>query len=352
MGIPHSNLTTSPTLFQSDSSNLSLLISIYFHLFFLLSRFLFVTVTFQPAITTTSKMRVSCFFVSVAVILAQQASAAPILGLPSLPLIGNEIGVMHSLSNTLEPVPLVGPLTGDVLQSQSEGDLLTTAELAGNRGLISDDSRVGEIVHSIERREDKGLLSGLVPVTDSLTNMPLLSHVGPLTPTTHRLTSQVGELDGTLPIVSDVTNNVSVDLPLNLLKRSAGIPVIGSIPLVGSIPGLNMLGGTSQSSALTSLPGLSAIPSLGDIPGMSSIGSLTSALPIGGFMKRDSALGSLPLIGSTPGLAAIPSLPGLSSISSMPSIPSIPSIPSMPSGASSSSNLLSPLLGGLTSSLL
>jgi len=317
-----------------------LLISIHSRSFSRLSHFFtFVTVTNQQPITTTFKMRVSCFFVSVAIIFAQQASAAPIGGLPNMGLIGNESGIMHSLSTTLNPIPLIGPLTGDVLESKSQGDLLSTTEVAGNNGLINSGSRLGKVVNSIQRRENEALLSSLSPVTDSVNEMPVLST---LSPATHTLTSTVGQLDAKVPVLSGLTDNVSLG-SINIFKRS------GSIPFAGSIPGLDMLGGSSKSS---SIPGLSALPSFGEIPGMSSIGGLASglpAMPMGGFMKRDNTLETLPVVGSLPGMDQMTSLPGFSSLSSMPGLSSLSSMGSgtnMP-GMSSVSNVLSPLLGGL-----
>jgi len=212
-------------------------------------------------------MRVSCFFVSVAVIFAQQASAAPILGLTTLPLIEGHSGVTSSLSNTLQPVPLVGTLTDNVLKGTSEGDLISTTELTGS-DLVNDDIHLGEIIHPLDKRAE---------------GLPL-----------------VGSLPG-----------------LGMLGGSSGSSGVSSMPglsTLSSMPGLSTLSSMPGLSTLTSMPGLNQLSSLGGIQGKNPLGGLTSALPLGGLVKRNYGLGSLPLIGSLPVIGSVTSMPGLSSL--------------------------------------
>jgi len=342
-------------------------------------------------------MRVSCFFVSAAVMLAQQASAAPIVGLPSVPIVAHEAPLVHSLSSTVETLPILGGLTADLLESESHGDLLSTTQLTGQRGLIAQDSRVGEIAHSLTRRQGLPLVGSLAPVTNGLTN-PLLKSGGTVTPVTEGLTSQVTGLERAVPGLDKTTHGLIQSSPLNMnaltsiLKRrgssnpgslTTSVPMIsqvssfpiGAIPGVGvaeSIPGFGSmltLGGAyplpglakrdsdisvlgsvpviQTSNRLTNLSGLTSAPVISglSVGTLSVLGPVGNAQPIVNLHKREGATAATSGTGSIPGMSSLPSMPGMSALPTMGSLSSVPGLSSLPSMGTMPGMSSAPALG-------
>lgn len=172
-------------------------------------------------------MRVSCIFVSVAVLLAQQASAAPVIGLPALPLLDGEGRLVNGLSDTLGPIPIAGPLVGDLLESKSRGGLLSTLDVTGKYGLINDHGFASDLGRSLFDRRDEVPIAG--PILDKF---PIVNQILSAIPfdAIHGL-----DLIESLPGVSEV-DSIESSIPIpNFGKRSGGVPIID--PLLDQLPG-------------------------------------------------------------------------------------------------------------------
>lgn len=267
-------------------------------------------------------MRVSCIFVTVAMILAEQSNALPILGLP---LLGNEGHLVGTLTNTLDRAPVTGGLTHKVVDN---------TQMGGGHELLNTHIALGQITSSLRRRQGIPLVQTVGSVVNGLEGLPVLGNVGSIAPVTQGLTSNVDSVNGALPDIKKVTAGTTQVLPASPLrgffKRDMGLgslPMVGSLPMIGSLPIMGSL------PMVGSLPGLGSLPSMDSIPFAGSMGSGgipgVSSL---GLSKRDTSLplvGSLPLAGSLPGLGSLPSMP---SLPHMPSISSIPVIGGLAAG--------------------
>ncbi|KAI9609486.1 hypothetical protein H4Q26_007443 [Puccinia striiformis f. sp. tritici PST-130] len=224
-------------------------------------------------------MRVTCVFVSVAVLFAGHSQSMPILGLPSLPLVGDA-------TNAPGGLPLVGglgnaasPLTSG-LTSKVGGLTHTVSPVAS--GLTGDvapvTSRLGGVTHNVApvTSDVTGLTGGLPDVNNVASGL-----TGQLAPATSGLTSKLGGLtDNVSPVTSGLSGltgglpdiqNVASGLPVggllsSLVKRDPQFD--GGLPIIGSVPGLDSLGSIMPS--MDSLP----IPSMDSLPGLSSLESL------------------------------------------------------------------------------
>ncbi|EFP78735.1 uncharacterized protein PGTG_04691 [Puccinia graminis f. sp. tritici CRL 75-36-700-3] len=297
-------------------------------------------------------MRVSCFFVSAAIMLAEQTSALPIGGLPTLASEGKYI---HSLAPTFHPVPLVGGLTDKLLEDPSKGGLIATSDLVGEDGLVDTDGPLGKITGSLRRRQGLPLVGALGSLANGVQSLPLLGSVGSVAPVTQGLTSRVGTLGGA-PISPSLGK-----LP-SIIKRESGIPTIPVIsslrPVVSSMRDLNatalgnevthykpFTSGMSMPNFFKRAIGLNSLPSMGSFPGASS---LTSFPGFSSFPSMPSLPGmsSLPSMPSLPGMGSLTSFPSMPSLPSMSTLPSLPSMPSVP-GISSAPGLSTLTSGGL-----
>ncbi|KAI9617748.1 hypothetical protein KEM48_007030 [Puccinia striiformis f. sp. tritici PST-130] len=198
-------------------------------------------------------MRVTCVFVSVAVLFAGHSQSMPILGLPSLPLVGDA-------TNAPGGLPLVGglgnaasPLTSG-LTSKVGGLTHTVSPVAS--GLTGDvapvTSRLGGVTHNVApvTSDVTGLTGGLPDVNNVASGL-----TGQLAPATSGLTSKLGGLtDNVSPVTSGLSGltgglpdiqNVASGLPVggllsSLVKRDPQFD--GGLPIIGSVPGLDSLG--------------------------------------------------------------------------------------------------------------
>ncbi|OAV98633.1 hypothetical protein PTTG_11639 [Puccinia triticina 1-1 BBBD Race 1] len=213
-------------------------------------------------------MRVSCFFVSVVIMLAEQIIALPMGDLPTL---GSELKFAHSLATTLHPLPVVGGLTDRLLADSNNGALLSSNDLASDdgRGLLS----------ILKRR-------GGNPVIDSSSDTGLMSNFDPI------------PLRNVISGLKPFTSGLSIPKMIKRDNNLGSLPLIDSLPGASSIPSLPGLGSLSS---MPSLPGMGSLPSMPSLPGMSNLVSLPQ-------------MGSLPLVSSLPSLPSMPSVPGLSSV--------------------------------------
>ncbi|WAR62741.1 hypothetical protein PtB15_15B328 [Puccinia triticina] len=246
-------------------------------------------------------MRVSCLFVSVAIMLAGEIQSLPVLGLGSLPFLGNDGQLVDTVSNTLHPV--TGNLTGNLLDVSADGDVLSEVDLVGDEGLLSSEGPLGGIVGSLRRRQGLMVLDTLGSVANGVQVMSVLGSVGSILPVTQALTSQVGGLSGGLHKSAPVPA-LPVGLT-SLLKRDS---TVNSLPLVGSIPGASSLPSLSKLPLISSLPSFSSLPLISSVPSFSSL-PLISSVP---------SFSSLPLISSVPGISKLSSgLPSPASLGSL-----------------------------------
>lgn len=228
-------------------------------------------------------MRVSCIFVFVATMLAGEIQSVPILGIDTVPLLGNESRLINGVSSTLHPVPLAGQLTGHLLQGSANGDVLSAVGQAGGRPL----GPLGGVVGSLQRRQATSLIGTLGGLANGVQGMPVLGSVGSTLPVTQAITSKVGSLNGALPDMKDLGTGLHkalppTDLSAGLLKRDANTSALGSIPLIGSLPGASSLPLISSLPSFSSLPLISSVPKLNSLPLISSvpgISKLSSGFP-------------------------------------------------------------------------
>lgn len=235
-------------------------------------------------------MRVSSYFISVALLLAGCSHSLP-------------LDVLNGLTGSGQGAPLINV----------EGVSATLSEI----GLNDNDGL------SILRRRQP-LLDNFGGLLDDVQALPL-----------------IGAPSGIIPGLMPVTEHLSTHGPAysgRIHKRDSqeiGVPGLSQLP---SLPGM---------SSLSSVPGLSSLPSMDSIPGLSSLNSvpglssLSSLASQNSFLqKRDSSVpgaGSLPgltSLSSLPGLSSMGSLPGLSSMSSLPGLGSMGSLPGLPSMSS------------------
>ncbi|PLW33099.1 hypothetical protein PCASD_13819 [Puccinia coronata f. sp. avenae] len=336
-------------------------------------------------------MRVSCIFVSLAVMLAQQASAAPVIGLPALPLLDGEGRLVNGLSDTLGPIPIAGPLVGDLLESKSRGGLLSTLDVTGKYGLINDHGFASDLGRSLFNRRDEVPIAGPIldkfPIMnqilsaipfdaihglDLIESLPGVSKVESIEreipipnlgkrdggiPFLNRIFEQLpglSQLESLLPMDSssdldDAIETIPVVRAFESLKGAIPIPHFGKrsggVPIIS--PLLDQLPGGKQTEAMLSLdtilPGLDAIESLPGVDVVESIERTNIAAPH--FIKRSedlSVLGGIPSLGSMGGKKGIPGVPALSGLGALPSLPAMSSIPSM------TSLPFAPLVGGMS----
>lgn len=344
-------------------------------------------------------MRVSCIFVSLAVMLAQQASAAPVIGLPVLPLLNGKGRLVNGLSDTLGPVPIVGPLVADLLESESRSGLLSSLDVTAKYGVINDHGLVSEIGRSILDRRGGIPIAGAIldkipvvnqiesmipldaiPGRDLIESLPGISEIQSiereipipslgkrdggiafLNPMLEQLPG-LSQLESLLPMdsfpeLNDALETVPVVRAFESLKKAIPIPHFGKrsggVPIIG--PLLDQLPGGIQIEAIlpldTKLPGLGAVESL---PGVNVVESSERTVAASNFIKRSedlSVLGGIPSLGSMGGMKGIPGVPALSGLGALPSLPamsSIPSIlPSLGSMGSKSSIPSIPMLGSI-----
>jgi hypothetical protein len=200
-------------------------------------------------------MRVSCVFVSVAVMLAQQASAAPVIGLPALPLLDGNGRLVDGLTNTLGPIPIIGPLLSDLLESKSRGGLLSTLDVTGKNGLINDHGLSSDLGRSILDRRGEipiaGPLLAQIPGADQIQSMlPIDSFSG------------LNDLIESIPGISTVESlEGAIQLP-SLSKRDAGVQALVS-SILGQVAGGKQFESMIPFDAIPkSLPSMSQIQSV------------------------------------------------------------------------------------------
>jgi len=210
-------------------------------------------------------MRVSCTFVSLAVVLAQQASAAPVIGLPALPLLDGQGRLVNGLSNTLEPVPIVGPLVSDLLESQSRGGLLSTLDLTGKYGLLNRHGLVSELDRTILDRRDLAatVKRGEIPIVgDLLEKIPGVSQLESMLP----MDSFSGLNDAlhSIPGV-DALESLEQDISLpNLSKRDADVQdVVNTI--LANVPNGKQLQSMIPSDVMASLGKIESLPTISQV---------------------------------------------------------------------------------------
>ncbi|PLW09327.1 hypothetical protein PCANC_27078 [Puccinia coronata f. sp. avenae] len=228
-------------------------------------------------------MRVSCIFVSVAVLLAQQASAAPVIGLPALPLLDGEGRLVNGLTDTLGPIPIAGPLVGDLLESKSRGGLLSTLDVTGKYGLINDHGFASDLGRSLFDRRDEVPIAG--PILDKF------------------------------PIMNQILSAIPFD-------------AIHGLDLIESLPGVSKVESIESSIPIPNFGKRSGHVPL-SLPGLSEIEAIESAIPIPNFGKRSPAFPIIaPLLDQLPGgketESMIPldtALPGLDAIEDIPGHP-------------------------------
>lgn len=238
-------------------------------------------------------MRVSCLFVSVAIMLAGEIKSVPILGLGSLPVLGQEGRMVNSVSNILTPLPLAGKLSGDLLKDSAHDDVLSEAGLAGEKGLINSKSALGGVVGSLQRRE-LGLIGGLGNLLSGVEAAPLLGSVTSVAPIAQPATNKLGSLDGNLPALNNLGNPLHKVLPvdaLTILKRDGETSALGSMPIIGSLPGASNLPLVNSVPSFSSLPLVNSVPSFSSLPLINSVPSFSN----------------LPLISSVPGVKSLSS---------------------------------------------
>ncbi|KAI9622254.1 hypothetical protein H4Q26_015290 [Puccinia striiformis f. sp. tritici PST-130] len=330
-------------------------------------------------------MRVSCLFVTVAIMLAEQNNAIPI-GSP--PIVGNEGQLVNKVGSTLHPIPVAGGLT--------------------DRLLVGEDGILSKVTGSLGRRQSLPVVANLLaPVLNGAENMPLLGSVDSIAPVYQALPPQVDGLLTKAP--GSVQRRQSLPVVANLLSPvlngAENMPLLGSVdsiaPVYKGVPpqvdnvntslpdvkkvshGVNKA--APASSKLTSilkrddedslpegLPSMPSLPGMDSVPGLSSMTSAMSSVPIfGGMMKRDADLAlpeGLPSMPSVPGMDSIPGLSSMKSgLSSMPilgnimkrdedtpfteelpAMPSVPGVDSVPGLSSMESGLSSiPILGSI-----
>ncbi|PLW26325.1 hypothetical protein PCANC_27605 [Puccinia coronata f. sp. avenae] len=174
-------------------------------------------------------MRVSCIFVSLAVLLAQQASAAPVIGLPALPLLDGEGRLVNGLSDTLGPIPIAGPLVGDLLESKSRGGLLSTLDVTGKYGLINDHGFASDLGRSLFDRRDEVPIAG--PIFDEIPGVSQLESLLPLD-----AFSGINDFIESLPGMSNIESlEQAIPLP-NLSKRDLNVQALVS-SILAQVPG-------------------------------------------------------------------------------------------------------------------
>jgi len=174
-------------------------------------------------------MRVSCIFVSVAVMLAQQASAAPVVGLPALPLLDGEGRLVDGLSDTLGPVPILGPLVSDLLESKSSGGLLSTLDLTGKYGLINDHGFASDLGRSLFDRRGGIPIAG--PILDEIPGLSQIESMLPLD-----AFSGINDMIESVPGVSDIESlEQAIPLP-HLAKRDLDVQALVS-HILAQVPG-------------------------------------------------------------------------------------------------------------------
>lgn len=230
-------------------------------------------------------MRVSCLFVTVAVMFAGQNNALPIDGLPNLPVLGSEAPLVNKATGTLDTVPIVGGLTDGLLGGKKDGSLLKVKvnnSILRRQGLPVV-STVGGLVNGVETLPLIGGVKSIAPVTEGVT-----SKLGPLNgvlpndntagsldsvaPVAKGVTSEVKPLNADLPNVKKITTKTDKAIPASSLDGT--VPSIlkrESLPLVGSLPGV---GGLTSLPGLDSMPALPlALPSLSSVPVIGGLGS-------------------------------------------------------------------------------
>lgn len=239
-------------------------------------------------------MRVTCLFVSVAIMLAGEIQSLPILGLGSLPVLGHEGRLVNSVTNIVTPLSLAGKVSGDLLKDSAHDDVISETGLAGDKGLINSKSTLGGVVVSLERRQDIALTNGLGNLLSGLTSAPLLGSATSVLPITKPITTKLGSLDGNVPALNNLgspLHNVSPVNALTILKRGAETSALGSMPIIGSLPGASSL------PLVKSVPSLSSLPLVNSVPNPSSL-PLISSMP---------NLSTLPLISSVPAVSQLSS---------------------------------------------
>ncbi|POV98245.1 hypothetical protein PSTT_14567 [Puccinia striiformis] len=326
-------------------------------------------------------MRVSCLFVTVAIMLAEQNNAIPI---GSLPIVGNEGQLVNKVGSTLHPIPVAGGLT--------------------DRLLVGEDGILSKVTGSLGRRQSLPVVANLLaPVLNGAENMPLLGSVDSIAPVYQALPPQVDGLLTKAP--GSVQRRQSLPVVANLLSPvlngAENMPLLGSVDSIApvykgvdnvntSLPDVKKVShgvnkAAPASSKLTSilkrddedslpegLPSMPSLPGMDSVPGLSSMTSAMSSVPIfGGMMKRDADLAlpeGLPSMPSVPGMDSIPGLSSMKSgLSSMPilgnimkrdedtpfteelpAMPSVPGVDSVPGLSSMESGLSSiPILGSI-----
>ncbi|KAI7942834.1 hypothetical protein MJO29_012678 [Puccinia striiformis f. sp. tritici] len=237
-------------------------------------------------------MRVSCLFVTVAVIFAGQNNALPVEGLPNLPVLGNEGHLVNKVTGTLDTVPVVGGLTDGLLGEKNDNLLkVKVAKLNGKNSLLRRQglpvvSTVGGLVSGVETLPLIGGVESIAPVSGGVTSKLGLNRVLPndnvvgsldsVAPVGKGVTSEVKPLNADLPNVKKISSKTDKALPVSsldgtvpsILKRQS-IPLVGSLPVVGgltsSLPGLGLPSMPAMPALPLAVPGLSSVPVVGGL---------------------------------------------------------------------------------------
>ncbi|KAH9444562.1 hypothetical protein Pst134EB_024824 [Puccinia striiformis f. sp. tritici] len=204
---------------------------------------LWATASTHSFYSTTINMRVSCLFVTVAVIFAGQNNALPVEGLPNLPVLGNEGHLVNKVTGTLDTVPVVGGLTDGLLGEKNDNLLkVKVAKLNGKNSLL--------------RRQGLPVVSTVGGLVSGVETLPLIGGVESIAPKISSKTDKAlpaSSLDGTVP---------------SILKRQS-IPLVGSLPVVGgltsSLPGLGLPSMPAMPALPLAVPGLSSVPVVGGL---------------------------------------------------------------------------------------
>lgn len=196
-------------------------------------------------------MRVSCLFVTVAIMLAEQSNALPVLGLQSL----------DGLSQTVDGLPLAGPMVEELLDSGNGG--ISLNQLVSKNGLVST-SALDDMTSSLQTRQ----LNTASPVKrdSGLQSLPLV---------------------GSFPGMSQLASMPGLS-SLPSMQSLPGAGMLSSLPVIGnlasaqgaqsssSIPGMNALTSLPGMGALNSVPGMLNLPSMSNLP---VVGQLTQNMP-------------------------------------------------------------------------
>lgn len=249
-------------------------------------------------------MRLTLCYVSFAVFLAEQAQAAPLLGLPSLPVVGQPSQLVDGVAQTLLPVPVAGALIGDLLQSTSSGNLLSTAGLTGDEATTDFNSPSNGESEALQRRQELPLVGNLGGLLSGTPVGPLLGAVTNIIPLTSDSQTDSSPLSG-------LVNNLPVGGSLSpVTKRDpqfAGLPIVGpvggltsgisSVPLLGSLtdmlPVTSVLTGGGRAHATSPLAGL-----VGALPVSGLLSSLKKREPQSDFLGLGNLFSSIPFVGS------------------------------------------------------